>query len=114
MKIALDYDDTYSRDPVGWDGFITIMTARGHEVMVVTYRDDRYDQNADLMRLARNIPVFYTRGVAKGWWCEQFGPGRIDVWTDDRPKSVYENSSFSPEQLIEWRAANAAAEAQAA
>jgi hypothetical protein len=38
MKIALDYDGTYTVDPQFWEDFITLAKVRGHEVVCVTKR----------------------------------------------------------------------------
>jgi hypothetical protein len=105
MRIALDYDQTYTLDPRFWDAFILAANLYGHDVRIVTVRDERHDRTAPLIALEEKLPVIYTRGVAKGWFCTHFTNGwRPDIWIDDSPRSVLENSSFSPEQLIAWRA----------
>ena len=38
MLIALDYDDTFTRDPEGWLNFAKLMKSRGHEIIGVTMR----------------------------------------------------------------------------
>lgn len=38
MKIALDYDGTYTRDPGLWDLFIFNAKTRGHTVEILTMR----------------------------------------------------------------------------
>lgn len=104
LVIALDYDNTYDADPVAWDHFIKIFKGRGHHVVVLTFRDDRYDKTPLLLDLEKSIPVYYTRGVAKRWWSDQFGPGKIDVWIDDRPEAIISNSLLDREKLAIWRA----------
>ncbi len=107
MHIALDYDGTYTADPKAWAAFIALMTAHGHLVSIVTFRDERYDLNEDFETFARSgLPCFFTRGVAKRFWCENFLPFHvppISVWVDDKPESVLHNSPLSPSQLAEWR-----------
>jgi len=103
LKIALDYDSTYDADPKLWNSFIASCKTNGHTIFLLTYRDERYDKTPLLIELEDYIPVYYTRGVAKRWWAEQFGPGKIDIWIDDRPESILDNSKFSPEALAEWR-----------
>jgi 5'(3')-deoxyribonucleotidase len=101
MKIALDYDGTYSSDPSLWDTFVLDAVERGHEVYIVTARDDRYDE------LDNSFPhtsgVIYCRGVAKKWWCHHFPRIDFDIWIDDKPESLFENSTATREQLDEWR-----------
>lgn len=106
MRIAVDYDNTYSSDPAYFDWVMRAAAEYGHEARIVTYRDDRFDRTAALIEVEAKWPVIYTRGVAKGWYCTHFGDGFIpDVWIDDRPISVLENSAGSPESLAEWRGA---------
>ena len=40
MIIALDYDDTYDRDPPFWDQVIAAAARCGHTVIVVTMRHE--------------------------------------------------------------------------
>lgn len=105
MKIALDYDNTYSADPQFWNQFIGLSAKHGHEVRVVTARDDRFDRTDSLLVLEKIVPVVYCRGVAKKWFMSHFGDGFVpDIWIDDKPESIFQNSDFHPEKLAEWRA----------
>lgn len=107
MKIALDYDGTYTEDPSFWDAFIKDGSGRGHDIFIVTYRDRDVDNNEQLTELEdRGVSVFFTGGVAKKFWCAHWGPGRVDVWIDDKPEVVYQNSEATPEFLAEWRLNN--------
>lgn len=105
MKIALDYDATYSLDPGFWDVVIDLAANAGHEIRIVTARDERYDRTPGLIAVEGKLPVIYTRGVAKRWYLSHFGEGFVpDVWIDDRPESIISNSTFEPDKLAEWRA----------
>lgn len=105
MKIALDYDGTYSADPLFWNAFIAQSINDGHEVRIVTARDERFDRTAKLVELEKRIPVVYCRGVAKKWYMTHFGDGFVpDIWIDDRPQSIFTNSEFAPDNLADWRA----------
>jgi hypothetical protein len=106
MRIALDYDNTYTADPLFWNGFIKDAWARGHEVRIVTVRDERHDRTAPLIELERRVQIIYTRGVAKQHFCTHVADdGWVpEVWIDDSPRSILENSSASPEWLTDWRA----------
>jgi len=104
LKISLDYDLTYSLDPAFWNLVIEFSKLFGHEVRIVTVRDERYDRTAPLIEAEKIVPVIYTRGVAKKWFMSHFGDGFMpDVWIDDKPESVMHNSTFSPEGLKDWR-----------
>lgn len=105
FKLGLDYDETFTADRELWTTFIINAQKRGHEVYLVTYRDDRYDWTDDMNILqGMGVPIICTRGVAKEWYCIHFGPGKIDIWIDDKPERIYKNSDATPEFLKEWRA----------
>lgn len=104
MQIALDYDKTYSADPDFWQAFILLCKRAGHEVRIVTARDERFDRTAGLAEVEQHIAVVYCRGVAKRWYCSHFVPEfQPDIWIDDKPESVFINSETSPEDLAAWR-----------
>jgi len=104
MDFALDYDNTWTKDPAFWLDFIDLCKTHGHRVQIVTVRDERHDRTPPLVELELVLPVNYTRGVAKGWFMTHFGHGYLpNVWIDDSPSSIYHNSEFSPDQLTEWR-----------
>lgn len=108
LKFGLDYDETYTADRLLWDIFIAAAQAGGHSVYLVTFRDDRFDWTPDMDYLqSKGVPVLCTRGVAKDFYCLHFGPGKIDIWIDDKPERVYTNSTATPEFLAEWRRNNA-------
>lgn len=105
MNIALDYDQTYTLDPVFWGRFIRSCRQDGHDIRIVTIRDERFDRTAPIEALERIIPVIYTRGVAKRWFCGHFvNDWRVDVWIDDKPETIIANSETTPEALAAWRA----------
>lgn len=105
MKIALDFDGTYSADPDFWDNYLALCERYDHEIRIVTARDERFDRTAALAELEKRIPVIYCRGVAKQWYLTHFGDGFVpDIWIDDRPQSIFANSEFAPDKLAEWRA----------
>ncbi len=104
QKIALDYDQTYTTDPEMWDGFIAAARRRGHDIRIVTVRDERFDRTLPIIELEKSIEVIYTRGVAKRWFCERFCDDfQPDIWIDDRPQTIHANSDFTAQQLDEWR-----------
>lgn len=104
MRIALDYDKTYTLDPEFWDRVITIARHHGHDVRMVTARNEHFDMTSDLFAISRRMVVHWCRGVAKGWWLSHFGGGwKPDVVIDDKPEAWIENSPFPPDKLAEWR-----------
>lgn len=114
-RIALDYDLTYNLMPDFWDDFIDQAQAAGHDVVLITYRDKDHDWTPLLTHLRDDmkVAVYCTGGVAKRWFSEHFGPGHIDIWIDDKPEAILNNSSLNPVQLQEWRDHNAKQAVQA-
>ncbi len=88
MKIALDYDDTYTADPDLWTAFIYIARSSGHQVTFVTYRHEpdegHSDQNDDVKEAAKSlgIDVVFTHGQQKA------GCFYADIWIDDMPLTI--------------------------
>lgn len=80
MRIALDYDNTYTLDPPLWDSFIVAAQQRGHSVQIVSmrYPHERID--------AAPVPVVYTSRKAKS------GVASADVWIDDSPQWIYQDA----------------------
>lgn len=111
MRIALDFDATYTLDPEFWDAFIWLIRATGHEVILATYRHEVHDAHPLIDELKKIIPVHFTDGKAKKPFLEALGIV-VDVWVDDRPMTILEDSAWgvdSPE-LAAWREANKAKE----
>lgn len=99
MKIALDYDDTYTLDPEMWETIIKIFESRGHEVKIVTARD----QNIDIVHEEVGAEIVYCNGVAKEYYMRRIKGWEPNVWIDDNPKNIINNSTMSDEELLEWR-----------
>lgn len=90
MIIALDYDDTYTRDPMLWDLFVKSAEERGHEVIIVTMR---YPEEGVLIKnyITDKTPdVIYTSRQAKEPYCLDRGVN-IDIWIDDKPHWILFN-----------------------
>ena len=99
MNIALDWDDTYTKDPEAWDNVIAVLLNFNHDVRFVTHRHPIHDCIGWHI-----IPVHYTNGVAKKWWLEANTDWTPDVYIDDKPEGILSNSDKSKEWLAEWRA----------
>ena len=85
MIIALDFDDTYTRDPITWDEFILLMQDNGHTVICVTMRTEAEGQQVreNLGELLGGR-IFFTSRQAKKPFMEKLGIN-INVWIDDNP-----------------------------
>ena len=89
MNIALDFDDTYTRDPIFWDQFIQMSMDRGHDIRIVTFRKSTMTDSA-LDWLAKQIPVIFTEYQQKRSFCDKYG-FLVDVWIDDSPEFIVEH-----------------------
>jgi hypothetical protein len=85
MRIALDYDGTYTADPELWDLFIKQAVVRGHTVAVVTCRRNT-DGNREDCRVPGRVTIF-TDLSSKQWFSESIGM-KVDVWIDDDPACI--------------------------
>ena len=105
MRIALDYDKTFTEHPAFWLAFASLAQLNGHEIRIVTIRDERYDRTEPLTELEEHLQVIWTRGVAKKWFCTHFADGwQPTIWIDDKPETILHNSETTPEDLAAWRA----------
>ena len=84
MNIALDFDDTYTRDPAMWDAFIDMAIGCGHDIRIVTFRKSTMRDSAldDMI-----IPVIYTEYTQKRQFTNKMG-WMVDVWIDDSPEFI--------------------------
>lgn len=83
LKIALDFDETYTEDPEMWDLFVYLCQQRNHIITFVTYRDSRYG-NEDIKGAAEKlgIKIIFTAGKQKQH-CYS-----ADIWIDDSPETI--------------------------
>ena len=96
MRIALDFDGTYTEDPVMWDRFISLARSMDHEVHVVTMRAK--DEGADVVRhLGGKVDhIWFTDRKAKREFMELRGLS-VQVWIDDMPDFII--GSAAPRDL---------------
>lgn len=87
LKIALDYDGTYSADPRLWDHFIEMAQQLGHEVTIVTMR---YPEEAIWHEMS--IEIFYTSRQGKRRFMENMGR-TFDIWIDDNPEWILRSTN---------------------
>jgi hypothetical protein len=86
MNIALDFDDTYTRDPQLWDDFISNSKSRGHDIRIVTFRKRTMTDPA-LDCIGTIIPVIFTEYTQKRAFTNKMG-WFVDVWIDDSPEFI--------------------------
>lgn len=84
MKIGLDYDNTYTRDPKCWNDVIDTFQAAGHNVYVVTMRTSAEGKPVTEALAGRVEGIFFTARKAKAKFMFDRGID-ISVWVDDIP-----------------------------
>jgi hypothetical protein len=84
VKIALDFDETYTAHPSMWDIIIQTIKEHGHDITFVTYRFDKYGNNDDITSIAlkHDMDIVYTNGKQKSQFFE------ADIWIDDMPITI--------------------------
>lgn len=102
MRIALDYDHTYTADPILWNAFIRAAKQQGHDIRCVTARSATEDRTQGLVDIEERLPVIYTNGIAKENIC-LYLDWLPDVWIDDKVRNILNNSPSSPTDVAEWR-----------
>lgn len=91
MVIALDYDDTYTQDPLFWEWFYTKAAQRGHTILMITQRPPDFPVELLTHSWFENR-VIYANGVPKR---EAVPPGvHVDVWIDDTPEAIHNERHF--------------------
>lgn len=87
MIIALDYDDTFTRDPQGWVEAINVLKDRGHTVYGVSMRYDAEMSSMDKAYLKLVDKLYLTQRRKKREYMDNLQV-MIDVWIDDTPEFI--------------------------
>lgn len=87
MLLALDYDQTYTRDPDFWDEVVALGVRRGHQFVCVTNRA-LPPGTAKAERVPTpTIPVVCAGDQMKADAARNAGY-TVSVWIDDMPASI--------------------------
>ena len=86
MNIAIDYDDTYSRDKKMWSSVCQSMIKNGHKVFCIT--KIRKQLGKEIRKnILREIPIIFVETRYKKQTTLKMRLP-IDVWIDDKPESI--------------------------
>ncbi len=86
MTIAIDYDDTYTRDPGFWDQVIALAQHRGHAVICVTSRTAA--DTLGLASLAQVLTAVIFAGATPKREAARAMGYDVSVWIDDMPETI--------------------------
>ncbi len=88
MRLALDYDGTFTAAPEFWLQVIALAQEHGHQVLVATMRTPAELQEID-PRLRKLVPqIVPTSRRPKQAYLAAFGI-EPDVWIDDQPQFLF-------------------------
>lgn len=99
MRISLDYDGTYTVNPMLWDDFIDSCVDHGIDIVVVTFRGPEFPIDHD----PRGVKIYYTSGMGKDQYMKEQGVP-IDIWIDDMPELIHHDSAWTQEEKERWAA----------
>ena len=91
MILSIDYDDTYTRDPLFWNWVCEEAMKRGHDVWCVSARHNDYPMDEARQTIGRIIGAdkcVGANGVAKRDHLFKTHGVYADVWIDDMPDTV--------------------------
>lgn len=93
LVIAIDYDDTFTADPVLWSQFIKDAQRKGHRIYCVTARRDSEENREQLKTHFAHYNIKLTTVFcnlkAKLKTMEDRGV-RVNIWIDDAPFAIIE------------------------
>jgi hypothetical protein len=88
MTIAIDFDDTFTRDPDLWSRFVVMCQNRGYKPIMVTMRfPTQHGGMEDAIELFGAVNVYFTGHHLKKPFMELHNI-HVDVWIDDTPESI--------------------------
>lgn len=95
MIIAIDYDGTFSRDPVLWGEFVRAALLRGHTCILVTGRSDELISPNGSTRWGDEVragvgtlmPIVFAGMEWKRVAAKTAGYA-VDIWIDDFPEYI--------------------------
>lgn len=91
MIIALDYDDTFTKDEYLWRDFIKTAKARGHTVKFVTFRHEKsIESNHDILHSSRILEV----EIVFCNFQQKASKFVADIWIDDSPQFIVQEHIF--------------------
>jgi len=92
MLICIDFDGTYTADPELWDLFLEAAKMKGHTVVCATMRYENELQPVRNMLEGKVSEIIPTSRKAKHAFVRNHLGKRPDIWIDDQPHWLFEDS----------------------
>jgi len=86
VLIALDYDDTYTKDPEFWETVIRYAYTKNHTVICVTMRHQHEGEEL-FHSIGKLCRIIFTGRIAKQCYLSEMEI-YPDIWIDDRPEWI--------------------------
>lgn len=95
IKVAVDYDDTFTLNPALMSRLTRVLKSAGCEVKIVTWRHSIAEGNNILEMASKHleIDVIYCGGQPKQAICKYLG-WEPDVWVDDKPETIPDRATL--------------------
>jgi len=92
MIICIDFDGTYTADPILWNHFIETAKSHGHDVVCATMRYPTENDPIETLLEGRVSEIIYTCRKAKKEYVTTHLGKKPDIWIDDNPDWLYEDA----------------------
>jgi len=91
LLISLDYDDTFTANPIFWKKFIDLAIEEGHRIVIATMRHEHEGRNLEILLADHVEKIIYTGRKAKKPFLKKLGI-EPDIWVDDMPEFLVEDA----------------------
>ncbi len=93
MTISIDFDETFSKDPVMWGEFAMKADAEGNTVYMITRREDTPENQAFIKETIGEHNHAFTGVLLIGEGMQKADAAKaaginVDVWIDDSPETI--------------------------
>ena len=93
MVISIDFDETFSKDPVMWGEFAAKSAADGNTVYMITRREDTPENQAEIKETIGQYADAFTDVLLIGAAMQKADGAKaagiaVDVWIDDSPETI--------------------------
>lgn len=90
MRIAIDYDGTFSTDSSHWFEALTVLKSAGYEIIGVTMRSPDMKDTMCSSYFDICDKVIFTSSEFKSKYLLDNNYPAIDIWIDDKPSLIQE------------------------
>lgn len=94
MIVAIDFDDTFTADPVAWTKAIEVLQNFGHQVLCVSARRNTIEHREVLAEaLPSGVRIYLSYDMPKREFMRKYKI-EVNVWIDDMPEAIPTKDEF--------------------